>query len=354
VIVPFHDLQREARETEEALRAAFDSTLAGGRFIGGDPVADFEGAFATVCGAEHAVGVGSGTDAIAIGLRSLGVGPGDEVVTAANTCVPTVAGIALTGARPVLADVDPHTLTLSPDSAAAALTPRTRALVPVHLYGRRAPMSELMALARDRGLVVLEDAAQGHGLRLSGDAAAFSFYPTKNLGALGDAGTVVTSDADVADIARRLREYGQTPDRVAQLRAGQSRLDTLQAAILLAKLPMLTRWNACRSALAERYTQALADAPVTLLGRSGEHVHHLFVVRARRRDTLRETLRRAGVETLVHYPLAVHQHPAWRELARPGALSESEHAAAEVVSLPLYPQLADDEADAVIAAVVAS
>ncbi len=348
--VPFRDLRREAREVESVVRAAFDAVLAGGRFIGGEPVADFERAFAAVCGAEHAIGVGSGTEAIAVGLRALGVGPGDEVVTAANTCVPTVAGIALTGATPVLADVDPHTLTLSPESAAAALTPRTRALVPVHLYGRRAPMAELMALARDRGLVVLEDAAQGHGLRLTGDAAAFSFYPTKNLGALGDAGAVVTSDADVADVARRLRQYGQTPDRIAHLRAGQSRLDTLQAAVLLAKLPSLAQWNARRRALAEQYTQALADAPVTLLNESGEHVHHLFVVRSSGRDALRDALRRAGVETLVHYPLAVHHHPAWRELGRPGALDESERAAAEVVSLPLYPQLTDEEADAVISA----
>jgi dTDP-3-amino-3,4,6-trideoxy-alpha-D-glucose transaminase len=353
-VVPFHDLRREACEVEGSLRATFDTILAGGRFIGGEPVAAFERAFAALCGTEHSVGVGSGTEAIAVGLRSLGVGPGDEVVTAANTCVPTVAGIALTGATPVLADVDPHTLTLSPDSVVAALTPRTRALVPVHLYGRRAPMEELMPLARDRGLVVLEDAAQGHGLRLSGDAAAFSFYPTKNLGALGDAGAVVTSDADVADVARRLREYGQTPDRVAHLRAGQSRLDTLQAAVLLAKLPSLAQWNARRRALAERYTQALADTPVTLLDDSGEHVHHVFVVRSTDRDALRDTLRRAGVETLVHYPLAVHQHPAWRELDRPGALDESERAAAEVVSLPLYPQLTDNEADAVIAAMVAA
>lgn len=351
--VPFHDLRREAREVEGALRTAFDSILAGGRFVGGEPVAEFERAFAAVCGAEHAVGVGSGTDAIAVGLRALGVGPGDEVVTAANTCLPTVAGIALTGATPVLADVDPHTLTLSPDSVAAALTPRTRALVPVHLYGRRAPMEELVALARDRGLVVLEDAAQGHGLRLSGDAAASSFYPTKNLGALGDAGAVVTSDADVADVARRLREYGQTPDGVAHLRAGQSRLDTLQAAVLLSKLPSLEQWNARRRALSELYTRALADAPVTLLDAKGEHVHHLFVVRSTDRDALRDRLRGAGVETLVHYPCAVHQHPAWRELDRVGALKESERAAGEVVSLPLYPQLTDDEADAVIAAVAA-
>ena len=351
--VAFHDLRREAFELEGSLRAAFDSTLTGGRLIGGNPVAAFEKEFAALCGARHTVGVGSGTDAIAIGLRALGVEPGDEVVTAANTCVPTVAGIALAGATPVLADVDPGTLTITAESAAAALSPRTRALVPVHLYGRRAPMEDLIELARDRRLVVLEDAAQAHGLALTGDAAAFSFYPTKNLGALGDAGAFVTSDADVAGLAQRLREYGQTPDRVSYLRAGQSRIDTLQAAFLLAKLPQLERWNERRRTLVERYSSALRDSPVTLLDESREHVHHLFVVRSRERDALRERLDRAGVETLIHYPLAVHQHPAWSELDRPGALVESERAASEVLSLPLYPQLRDDEADAVIAALLA-
>jgi dTDP-4-amino-4,6-dideoxygalactose transaminase len=212
-------------------------------------------------------------------------------------------------------------------------------------------MEELTALAREHGLVVLEDAAQAHGLPVTADAAAFSFYPTKNLGALGDAGAVVTANADVAGLARRLREYGQTPDGVSHLRAGQSRLDTLQAAILLAKLPNLERWNARRRELAWRYVQALAGGPVTLLAESEEHVHHLFVVRSERRDDLREDLLRANVDTLVHYPLVVHRHPAWRELDRPGALAESERAAAEVLSLPLYPQLTDEEAESVIAAV---
>ncbi|MFL5912831.1 MAG: DegT/DnrJ/EryC1/StrS family aminotransferase [Gaiellaceae bacterium] len=338
---------------ENDLRHAFEGVLAAGRFIGGDPVAGLERAFAITCGARHAVGVGSGTAAIAIGLRALGIQPGDEVVTAANTCVPTVAGIAAAGAVPVLADVDPLTLTIDPASVADAIGTRTRAIVPVHLYGRRAPMEPLLELARERGLVVLEDAAQAHGLTITGDAAAFSFYPTKNLGALGDAGAVVTSDEGVAAVAVKLREYGQTPDRVAHLRADQSRLDTLQAAILLAKVPHLERWNARRSAIAARYTQALRDSPVRLLADGGEHAHHLYVVRSDDRDGLRARLLERGVETLVHYPLAVHQHPAWRELGRPGALRESERAAAEVLSLPLYPQLDDDEVDAVIAAVAA-
>jgi dTDP-4-amino-4,6-dideoxygalactose transaminase len=333
------------REVEAEIRTAVEAVLVEGRFVGGGPVGAFEQAFADYCGAGHAVGVGSGTDAIAIALRAVGIAPGDEVITAANTCVPTVAGIALAGATPVLADVDPRTLTLDPESAAAAVTERTRAVVPVHLYGRRADVPPL----RELGLRIVEDAAQAHGVVEIADVAAFSFYPTKNLGALGDAGAIVTSDADVAERARRLREYGGSP---SSERAGQSRLDTLQAAVLLAKLPHLERWNGRRLQLAARYTAALANGSARLLDDGRHHAYHLYVVRVPERDAFRERLAARGVETLVHYSLAVHQHPAWRELARPGALAESERAAAEVVSLPLYPQLTDEEANAVLEAVL--
>ena len=345
-MIPFLDLRRETDEVERELRAALDSVLGQSRFVGGEAVDAFERAFAAYCGAAHTVGVGSGTDAIAIALRAVGVGPGDEVITAANTCVPTVAAIALAGATPVLADVDPRTLTLDPQAAAAALTPRTRAVVPVHLYGRRAELAPL----RELGVRIVEDAAQAHGIGEIVDVAAFSFYPTKNLGALGDAGAIVTSDPSVAERARSLRAYGGP---VSAERAGQSRLDTLQAALLLAKLPRLDRWNERRRALAELYDAALRDGPVELPGEAPEDVHHLYVVRSRDRDGLRSRLATRGVETLVHYPLAVHEHPAWRELDRPGSLRESERAAAEVLSLPLYPQPVDEEADAVVEAVLA-
>jgi dTDP-3-amino-3,4,6-trideoxy-alpha-D-glucose transaminase len=344
-VIPFLDLRRETKEVEGELRAVIDAVLGESRFVGGEAVAAFERAFANYCGASEAVGVGSGTDAIAIALRAVGVGPGDEVITAANTCVPTAAAIALAGATPVLADVDPRTLMLDPESAAAAVTSRTRAIVPFHLYGRRADLAAFRAL----GVRIVEDAAQAHGIKVA-DVAAFSFYPTKNLGALGDGGAVVTSDAAVAERARSLRAYGGS---ISVERAGQSRLDTLQAALLLAKLPHLERWNERRRVLAVRYTAALRDAPVELPRAAGQDVHHLYVVRSQDRDGLRSRLASRGVETLVHYPRAVHQHPAWRELARPGALFESERAAAEVLSLPLYPQLTDDEADTVIEAVLA-
>jgi dTDP-4-amino-4,6-dideoxygalactose transaminase len=352
--VPFRDLRRELEDVGEELRRAVGEVIADGRFVAGPVVASFESAFARACGATHAVGVGSGTDAIAIALRALGIGPGDEVVTAANTCVPTVAGIALTGATPVLADVDPRTLTLDPESASAAIGPRTRALLPVHLYGRCADMAALVALAREHGLSVVEDAAQSHGAACGtlGDVAAYSFYPTKNLGALGDAGAVVTSNADVAERARSLREYGQE-DGVSVRRSGQSRLDALQAAVLAAKLPLLERWNERRRALAARYSTALSGVDVPAPAAEGAHVYHLYAIRSPERDALRERLRERGIETLVHYALPVHHHPAWRELDRPGMLNASERAAAEVLSLPLYPQLRDDEADAVIEAVLA-
>jgi dTDP-3-amino-3,4,6-trideoxy-alpha-D-glucose transaminase len=352
VTIAFRDLRRETAELQVELRATVDEVLAEGRFVGGDAVASFEGEFAEYCGAAHAVGVGSGTDAIAIALRAAGIGAGDEVITAANTCVPTVAGIVLAGATPVLADIDPRTFTLDPSSAADAVGPRTRALVPVHLYGRRADMQPLLELAREHGLRVVEDAAQAHGAAMVADVAAFSFYPTKNLGALGDAGAVVTSDAALAARARELREYGRRGDGRSFERSGQSRLDTIQAALLLAKLPLLDGWNTRRGELAGRYTEALGGGAVEV-PTGGHHVYHLFVVRSPERDALRDRLRSRGVETLVHYPLAVHEHPAWSDLARPGALAESERAAREVLSLPLYPQLTDDEAGRVIEAVLA-
>jgi dTDP-4-amino-4,6-dideoxygalactose transaminase len=337
-VIAFRDLRRETRELEPELRIALDEVLAESRFIGGESVGEFEREFARFCGAKHAVGVGSGTGALAIALGAAGIGAGDEVITAANTCPPTVVGIAASGATPVLADVDPRTLTLDPDAARAAIGPRTRAIVPVHLYGRRAALQPLA----DHGFRMIEDAAQAHGAALVADVAAFSFYPTKNLGALGDAGAVVTSDDHAAEQARRLRDE----------HAGQNRLDTLQAALLRVKLSHLERWNARRRELAARYDAGLRGGPVELLAPSDDHVHHLYVVRTRERTALRARLLERGVETLVHYSHAVHQHPQWAHLDRPGALDESERAVAEVLSLPLYPQLTDAEADAVIEAIL--
>jgi dTDP-3-amino-3,4,6-trideoxy-alpha-D-glucose transaminase len=359
VRIPFLDLSRSATELRAELEAAVAGVLDSGRFVLGPRVEEFEAAFARFCGASHCVGVGSGTDAIAIALSAVGVGPGDEVITAANTCVPTVAGIEGAGAVPVLADADPATFTLDPDRAAEAVTERTRAILPVHLYGQCTDMAPLRELAAAHGLKLVEDAAQAHGAGYGdrragtlGDAAAFSFYPTKNLGALGDGGAVVTNDPEVAERARLLRAYGERERYESVLRGTNSRLDELQAAVLAAKLPHLERWNERRRAVARRYLEALAAAPVTLPAeaKGRHHVYHLFVIRVRDRDAFRRSLADRGIDTLVHYPRSVHEHPAYSSLARPG-LDHSEQAAREVVSLPLYPELTNDEVETVVAAV---
>jgi dTDP-3-amino-3,4,6-trideoxy-alpha-D-glucose transaminase len=359
VTVPFLDLRRETEELRDELDAAYGRVLSAGVFLGGAEVAAFEEELAAWCGARHAVAVDSGTDALELALRAVGVEPGDEVITAANTCVPTVAAIVAAGATPVLADVDPVTYTLDPESAAAVCGPRTRALVPVHLYGHCAELGPLLELARGRGLAVVDDAAQAHGAQLGErrvgalcDATAFSFYPTKNLGALGDGGAVTTDDAGLAERVRRLRSYGEA-ERYTSVEWGRSsRLDALQAAVLRVKLPRLEGWNERRRALAERYGLLLADSglglPVEAPGT--RHAWHLYVVRSQERERLREELGARGVQTLVHYPRALHQHPAYAALAHSG-LARSEELAREVLSLPLYPQLEDAELDRVCAAI---
>src|SRR4051812_10041446 len=300
--VAFNDLSRQTREVEAELRQALEATLAESRFIGGSAVEQFERAWADYCGTRHAVGCGSGAHAIAPALRAHGIGPGDEVIVPANTCIPTVAGICAAGAAPVLADVDPDSLTLDPESAAAAVGQKTRAIVPVHLYGRCADMDALGALAREHGLVVVEDAAHAHGAEWKGRragslaaSAAFSFYPTKNLGALGDAGAVTTDDAEVADRLRTLRDYARG-DEPTSHELTQTRLATIQAAVLLAKLPRLDAWNARRRKLAQRYREGLAAAALQLPETEPGHVYHLFVVRADDRDALRAQLAERGVE----------------------------------------------------------
>ena len=352
--VPFLDLSREVVADRGAIDTAVAAVLDGGRFVLGPRVAEFERAFAAYCGAREAVGVASGTEAIAVALRAAGVEPGDEVVVPAATCVPTVAGVEAAGAVPVLADVDPATWTLDPAAAAGAITGRTSAIVPVHLYGLCADVPALRAL----GPLVVEDAAQAHGAEWDGRrpgalgyAAAFSFYPTKNLGALGDGGAVVTDDAATAGAARSLRAYGEL-ERYTSVRHGwNSRLDELQAAILLARLDGLEARVERRRAIAARYDEALrgTDVHVQAVPPAARHARHLYVVRVADRDGFRARLAARGIETLVHYPRAIHQHPAYAGLAH-GGLAESERLAAECVSLPLYAGLRDDEVDAVVEA----
>jgi dTDP-4-amino-4,6-dideoxygalactose transaminase len=360
VTVPFLDLRRGLAAERDEIERAISGVLESGRFVGGEAVERFEHEFAAYCGAAHAVGVASGTDAIALALQAVGVGPGDEVLAPANTCVPTIAGIESAGARPVLVDVDPDTRTLAPDELEAAVGPSTRAIVPVHLYGLCADMAPIVDFARARGLKVVEDAAQAHGAEYAGrragrlgDAAAFSFYPTKNLGALGDAGAVVTDDADVAENVRMGREYGERRRYESVLPGRNSRLDALQAAVLAARLPRLDDWNRRRRELAALYGEALAGLELGLpaVPPDSMHVFHLYVVRHPDRAGLQEALLDRGVETLVHYPRPVHRHPAYALLAREGRLETSERLAREVLSLPLYPELTEGEVEQVAGAV---
>ena len=357
--VPFGDLARQTALLRDALDAAEDRVLTSGRYLFGEELERFEASFADWCGARFCLGVANGTDAVTIALQAVGVGPGDEVVTAANTCVPTVVGIENAGAVPVLVDADPATRTLDPALVEAAITTRTKAILPVHLYGLCADVDALADLCMRHGIALVEDCAQAHGSEVRGRragtfgaAAAFSFYPTKNLGALGDGGAVVTGDGAVAERVRLLRNYGERDRFEHVLRGRNSRLDALQAAFLAAKLPHLEAWNERRRAVAAVYTEALEGTGVTpprdAPGR--RHVYHLYVVEAPDREAFRAALARRGVETAVHYPRPIHLQPAYLELGDGRALPVSERLAATVVSLPMYPELADDEVELVASA----
>lgn len=352
--IPFCDLSRAARLEAAELSGALGDVLAAGRFVLGPHVSGFEDEFARSVGVRFGIGCASGTDALTLALAALGVGPGDEVLTVSLTCAPTATGILRAGAVPVLVDVDDETLTLDPLALERALGARTKAIVPVHLYGRPAPMKEILSFARRHGLLVVEDAAQAHGAELDGrpvgsfgDAAAWSFYPTKNLGALGDGGMVTTNDATVADRLRRLRVYGYRTRDDAEELGLNSRLDELQAAFLSHRLRRLPEANQRRSALASLYDARLAGA-VRLPPPPGNTrpCHHLYVVRVPERDLVRERLAERGIGTEVHYPRSVHQQKAFESLAR-GPLPVTEKAVGEVLSLPLYPELTDQEAERV-------
>ena len=359
--VPFGDLKRQYEALRPELDAAAARVLAGGWYILGPEVRAFEEEFAAFCGVRHCVGVANGTEALHLALVGLGIGPGDEVITVANAAVYETLTILQAGARPVLVDVDPQTHTLDPALLEAALTPRTRAVMPVHLYGRMADMASILAFAERHGLRVIEDCAQAHGASQGGRAAGsmgacgcFSFYPSKNLGALGDGGAIVTDDPDLAERLRRLRQYGWSRKYYSTEPGGlNSRLDELQAALLRVKLPHLPAWNARRRELARRYTELLAGTPLELPAPHSdeEHVYHLYVVRAPERDRLLEALRERGIGTDVHYPLPAHQQPIYRDFAPPGGLPVTERLAGEVLSLPIYPELTDGEADEVAATV---
>jgi dTDP-4-amino-4,6-dideoxygalactose transaminase len=320
-----------------------------GDFVLGGSVARFEEEFAAYCGTSFAVGVDSGFSALELILRAHDIGPGDEVITAANTFIATALAIDTCGAKPVLVDVDPITFNMAPDRIRAAITPATRAILPVHLYGHPAAMDEIVAIAREHDLLVFEDACQAHGARYGSrrtgslsDAAAFSFYPSKNLGALGDGGMVVTNDPAVAERLRLLRNLGSSVKYQHDIKGYNHRLDTLQAAVLREKLGHLDDANQSRRRTASLYRDLLAGLPVVLPEPTAavEHVYHLFVIQVSDRDGLQTHLKKAGVNTGIHYPIPIHLQPAFRDLGyQRGSFPETERIAGEILSLPMYPNM---------------
>ena len=354
-MIPFLDLKPGVDATD--VRAAIERVLERGWFVLGPELEAFEQEFAAACQAPHAVGVGTGTDALALALRALGVGPGDEVITAPLSAAYSALAIMMAGARPVFADIDPDRLTLDPRTTEAAVTPRTKAIMPIHLYGQPADMPALMQVASRHKLLVVEDCCQAHMATCEGEpvgsfgaAAAYSFYPTKNLGALDDGGALTTRDADMAARVRRLRNGGQT-DRYHHGEFGvNSRLDEMQAAILRARLAWLPRWTAERRALATHYRRRLVDAPVTVPPeRDPGHVYHLFPVLSHDRAALQAHLKARGVETLIHYPVPIPRQPALAS-ERPDQCPIADRVCTEVLSIPLHPGMTPQAVEEVAAA----
>lgn len=356
--VPFVDLKAQYKTLESAAGAAIAGVLESCAFILGPDVSRFEQDFAAYCGTEFAIGVDSGTAALELALRAFQIGPGDEVITAANTFIATALAATYVGATPVLVDSDPDTHTIDIEQLRAAITPRTRAVIPVHLYGQPADMDPIMEIARQHDLIVIEDACQAHGARYKnrrvggiGHAAAFSFYPAKNLGAYGDGGMVTTNDAEAAERIRMLRNVGQREKYCHELLGHNHRLDTLQAAVLAVKLPYLDYWNAARRKNADLYAELLGNTEVVIPTVAGyaEPVWHLYVIRANKRDELRQYLADRGIGTGIHYPIPIHLQPAYQSLGyKAGDFPVAERAADEIVSLPMYAELSADQVEYVV------
>jgi len=344
-------------EIDEAVSRVLDS----GWYILGEEVHAFEAEFASYIGISHAVGVGSGTEALHLALAACGIGEGDEVITVSHTAVATVAAIELTGATPVLVDIEPDFFTVDTNKLESAITPLTKAIIPVHLYGQPVDLDAILMIARKQGLRVIEDCAQAHGATHKGrrvgsygDLACFSFYPTKNLGALGDGGMVVTGDSELAEQVNLLREYGWAERFVSHFVGWNSRLDELQAAVLRVRLRYLDEDNASRMRIAATYKDRLSGCDVVLPAQREDvtHVFHLYVMRSSRRDELLSFLRDRGVGAGIHYPVPVHLQPAYQgRLPGSDALPETERAATEILSLPIYPELSDEDVLAVVEAI---
>jgi dTDP-4-amino-4,6-dideoxygalactose transaminase len=364
-MVPILDLKAEYQELRSEIDAAVSRVLASGYFVGGPEVEALEAELCQYLGVAQVISVGSGADALTIALRAMGIGAGDEVITTPFTFMATLEAIQLVGAKPVLIDIDPRSFNLDPAHLASALGPRTKAVLPVHLYGQMAPMKEILAFAWQHGLKVLEDAAQAIGARYCiqpdcpspagslGDAGAFSFYPSKNLGAYGDGGFIATNNSDLASEARLLASHGQQ-GRYHHVRAAgyTSRLDALQAAILRVKLPHLEGWNQRRREIAKAYDQGLKHQVQTPYhSPDGLHVYHQYTLRTPEREALIHHLKSLGISSSIHYPTPAHLQPAYQDLAPKGSLPQAEQAALEVLCLPIYPQMVDKQVDEVIGAI---
>lgn len=353
--VPFVDLQIQYRGLRDEVMAAVDKVFSQSAFILGDEVTQFEKEFAAYCGARESIGVATGCDALLWALKACGIGPGDEVITAANSYIATALAITASGARPVLVDCLADSYEIDPAAVRAAITEQTRAIIPVHLYGQSADMDALMALAKERGLVVIEDAAQAHGAtykgRLCGSfgrAGCFSFYPGKNLGAYGDGGAVNTDDPQVAQQVRMLRNYGQSKKYYHDVAGWNSRLDTVQAAILRIKLRHLSAWNDARRRHAAAYGEQLSGLPIELPREmaGNKHIYHLYVVQVDERERFMEYMSKQGISCGIHYPVPIHLQAAYRDLGyKHGSMPVTERVAPRLVSLPMFPELTEAQVE---------
>jgi len=360
-VIPFANPKAQYLSHQKEIDSAVAKVLDTGRYVLAEEVAAFETEFASYTGARFGIGVGSGTEALHVALRACGIGEGDEVITVSHTAVATVAAIELCGAKPVLVDIESGYFSIDPDGLADAITPKTKAVIPVHLYGQPADMSAVMKISRRAGIFVIEDCAQAHGAMYRGqrvgswgDMACFSFYPTKNLGAIGDGGLVVTNNPELAERARLLREYGWTGRYVSDMPGWNSRLDEIQAAILRVKLRHLDSDNASRINLASLYDNGLKISGIATprTRPDTDHVYHLYVIRSAERDKLQAFLKTRDISTLIHYPVPIHLQPAYKgRLRLIGDLSRTQQAAREVLSLPMYPELASGDVGSVTTSV---
>src|SRR5271165_4533380 len=361
VQVPYLDLKAQYQSIKPEIDAAVARVLDTCQFVLGVEVAGFEQEFAAYCGAAECIALNSGTSALHLALLAAGVGQGDEVITVPFTFVASVAAVTYTGARPVLVDIDPRSFTIDPSAIDAAITPHTKAILPVHLYGQPADMDPIMEVARRHGLVVIEDAAQAHGAKYKGrpvgsigDIACFSFYPGKNLGAYGEGGAVTTNNPEHARTIRMLRDWGQDRKYHHVLRGFNYRMEGFQGAILRAKLRHLERWTEARRAVVQQYDELLADSGVETPAEMpwARHVYHVYTLRTEDRDGLQASLQAEGIQTGIHYPVPVHLQPAYADLGYGrGTFPRSEAAAEQVLSLPLYPELSSQAVAEVAGAV---